>query len=257
MKLKLRTIFLVLTGTAIIYSGCKKAAKTTSDPQLAPQDVASQVALNIDQSLFGGLGFDISGGLSSPTSFAVHTKGKVLQSLTNPDCSLVIDTTMSYTGAANGGSATIAGTFKFSFLCVNNVVSGFTTNDNIIIGLTSPTLNLNYKVAENLTLLSANPLNQNANLSLNGSLNSNGSYQYNTGTKRSGTEVFDYTLTSVIFSPAAGDVVSGKATFNTSGSGPKGVWNYQGTITFLGNHMATVTINGKAYSVNLQTGAVS
>jgi len=64
-------------------------------------------------------------------------------------------------------------------------------------------------------------------------------------------------LTSAIFSPVAGDVISGSATFNTSGSGPKGVWNYQGTITFLGSHMATVTINGKAYKVNLQTGAVS
>ena len=256
MKLKLRSLLLVLAGTAIIYSGCKKAAKTTADPALAPQDVAGQVALNIDQSLFGGLGVDISGGLNAPTDFAVHTKGKVLQTLTNPDCSLLIDATMTYTGAANGGSATIGGTFKFSFSCVNNVVSGFTTNDNLTITLTSPSLNLNYKVAENITLLSANPLNSNANLSINGSLNSNGSYQYNTGTKRSGTEVFDYTLTSVIFSPVAGDVISGTATFNTSGSGPKGVWNYQGTITFTGNHMATVTINGKAYTVNLQTGAV-
>lgn len=257
MKLKLRSLLLVLAGTAIIYSGCKKAAKTTADPQLAPQDVASQVALNIDQSLFGGLGVDISGGLNSPTDFAVHTKGKVLQSLTNPDCTLVIDTTMTFTGAANGGSATIAGTFKFSFSCVNNVVSGFTTNDNLAISLTSPSLNLNYKVAENITLLSANPLNSNANLSINGSLNSNGSYQYNTGTKRSGTLVFNYVLTSVIFSPAAGDVISGTATFNTSGSGPKGVWNAQGTITFTGNHMATVSINGKTYTVNLQTGVVA
>ncbi|HWZ04254.1 MAG TPA: hypothetical protein VNX40_11635 [Mucilaginibacter sp.] len=257
MKLKLRSLLLVLAGTAIIYSGCKKTAKTTADPQLAPQDVASQVALNIDQSLFGGLGVDISGGLNSPGDFAVHTKGKVQQSLANPDCSLLIDTTMSFTGAANGGSATIAGTFKFSFSCANNVVSGFNTNDNLSVTLTSPSLNLNYKVAENLTLLSADPLNPDANLSLNGSLNSNGSYQYNTGTKRSGTEVFDYTLTSVIFSPAAADIVSGTATFNTSGSGPKGVWNYQGTITFLGNHMAKVVINGKSYTVNLQTGAVS
>jgi len=256
MKLKLPSVLLVLAGTAIIYSGCKKAAKTTADPVLAPTDVASQVALNIDQSLFGGLGVDISGGLSSPTSFAVHTKGKVLQSLTNPDCSLVIDTTMSYTGTANGGSATIAGTFKFSFACTNNVVSGFTTNDNLAITLTSPTLNLNYKVAENITLLSPDPTNPDANLTLSGSLNSNGSYQYNTGTKRSGTEIFDYTLTSIILSPTTGDVVSGTATFNTSGTGPKGVWNYQGTITFLGNQTATITINGKAYKVNLDTGVV-
>ena len=137
------------------------------------------------------------------------------------------------------------------------MVSGFSTADNLTIALTSPSLNLSYKVAENLTLASLNYTDPNANLTLNGSLNSSGSYQYNTGSKRSGTEVFDYTLTSVIFSPTLGDVVSGSATFNTSGTGPKGVWNYQGTITFKGNHLAVVVINGNTYNVNLITGAVS
>jgi len=256
MKLKLQAIVLLLAGTAIIYSGCKKTGATTTDPALSTHDVAGQVALNIDQSLFGGLGVDLSGGLNAPTDFAVHSKGKVLQSTTNPDCSLLIDTTETFTGTGNGGSATIGGTFKFSFSCTNNVVSGYTTVDALTVTLNSPSLNLNYKVSENITILSSNPLDANANISINGSLNSNGSYQFNTGTKRSGTEVFNYTLTSAIFSPTAGDVVSGSATFNTSGSGPKGVWDYQGTITFLGNHMATVTISGKAYNVNLQTGAV-
>ena len=257
MKLKLKILSLVAVSSMLIYTACKKTASTPADPALTPSVVAGQVALNIDQSLFGGLGVDLSGGLSSPSTFALHTKGKVLQSLTNPDCSLMVDTTMSFTGSANGGSATIGGTFKFSFACTNNVVSGFTTDDNLTITLNSPTLNLNYKVGENLTLTSLNPTDPNANLSLSGSLNSNGSYQYNTGTKRSGTEVFDYNLTSIIFSPTLGDVVSGSATFNTSGTGPKGVWNYQGTITFQGNHVATVVINGKTYTVNLLTGAVS
>jgi hypothetical protein len=256
MKLKIG-IFALCLGVVFTYSGCKKSASTPADPALSASDVAGQVALNIDQSLFGGLGVDLSGGLSSPTTFAMHTKGKVLQSLTNPDCSLVVDTTMSFTGTANGGSATIGGTFKFSFGCTNNVVSSFTTADNLTITLTSPSLNLSYKVDENLTVASLNPTNANANLTINGSLNSSGSYQYNTGSKRSGTEVFDYTLSSVIFSPTLGDVVSGAATFNTSGTGPKGVWNYQGTIAFQGNHIALVTINGKAYTVNLLTGAVS
>ncbi|MFI5137916.1 MAG: hypothetical protein ACHQIM_08805 [Sphingobacteriales bacterium] len=257
MKRKLIPICLLLAGIAIIYSSCKKTAVAPSGPALAPTVVAGQVALNISQSLFGGFGVDISGGLSAPTTFAAHTSGKVLQSLTNPDCSLLIDTTMSYTGAVNGGSATIAGTFKFSFSCANNVVSGFTTVDTLAISFTSPDSSLTFRVGENLTLLSLNPANPNANLSLNGSLNSNGSYQFLTGTKKSGNEIFDYSLKSLIFSPAAGDIISGSAAFKTSGSGPKGVWNYQGTIVFLGNHLATVTINGKVYNVNLLTGVVS
>jgi hypothetical protein len=106
-------------------------------------------------------------------------------------------------------------------------------------------------------MLSLTPSNPNSNLSLNGTLNSSLTYQINTGTKGSGTETFDYNLTSLILSGATGEVLSGTATFSTTGTGTKGVWNYQGTINFLGNNMATVTINGKAYTVNLQTGAVS
>ncbi|HEY8781167.1 MAG TPA: hypothetical protein VIM16_06105 [Mucilaginibacter sp.] len=254
MKFKLKLFIVLLAGIALTYTACKKSSTNAAGPALSQQDVASQVAINISQSLFGGLGFDISGGLSAPTSFAVHTQGKVLQSLTNPDCGLVIDTTLSYTGTANGGTASISGTVKFSFFCTNNIVSGFTTNDNLTISLASPDLSFTYKVGENLTLTSLNPVDYNSNLSLSGSLTSDGSYVYN---KKSGTSVFNYALTSLIFSPLEGDVVSGSATFNTKGSGPKGVWNYQGTIVFLGNQMAKVTINGTVYTVNLQTGAVS
>ena len=256
MTSKIKILALCL-GLACIYSACKKTASTTADPALTPSDVASQVAVTIDQSLFGSLGVDLSGGLSSASTFEYRTNGKVLQSLTNPDCSLVVDTTLSFSGTANGGSATIGGTYKFSFACVNNVVSGFTTSDNLTIKITSSSLDLNYKVAENLKLASVNPSDANANLSLNGSLTSNAAYTINTGNKGSGTEVFNYTLTSAIFSPTLADVVSGSASFNTSGTGPKGVWSYQGTITFLGNHVATVVINSKTYTVNLLTGVVS
>src|SRR6185437_6824106 len=257
MKFKLKLVLVLLAAIAITYTACKKSGANASGPAFPPQQVAGQVAVTISQSLFGGLGFDISGGLNAPAGFAVHTKGKVLQDLTNPDCSLHVDTTLSFTGAANGGSATISGNVKFDFFCTNNVVTGFATNDNLTISLASPDLSFTYKVAENLTLTSVNPNDPNSNLSLSGSLNSNGSYQYNTGSKKSGTEIFDYTLSSLILNPADADIISGSATFNTQGTGPKGVWNYQGTITFLGNQMADVTISGKVYHVNLQTGAVS
>jgi len=61
----------------------------------------------------------------------------------------------------------------------------------------------------------------------------------------------------LILSPVSGDVVSGTASFTTTGSGVNGSWNYQGTITFLGNQTAKIVINGATYTVDLQTGVVS
>lgn len=277
MKLKLKTFLVLFASIAIVYTACKKSATTPSDPTITPDVVAGQLATNINQSLFGGLGaFDISNGLNAPSTIGVHANSlggglnaagfnqplnaKMTGSFTsvnNIACGLVIDTTLNFSVSSNGSTATINGSYKFNYLCSNSQVSGFTTNDNLTITFASPSLNLSYKVGQNMTLTSLNPTDPNANISLSGSLNSDGSYQYNIGTKRSGTSVFDYTLTSLVISPILGDVVSGNASFNTSGTGPKGVWSYQGTIVFSGNHTATVTISGKAYHVNLQTSVVN
>jgi hypothetical protein len=56
---------------------------------------------------------------------------------------------------------------------------------------------------------------------------------------------------------SSGELISGSADFQTSGTGTNGVWNYTGTITFLGNNQAKVVINGTTYMVNLLTGTVS
>ncbi len=274
MKLKLK-LCLLFIGIAVAFTACKKSASNPST--LAPKDVATQVALNVSQSLFGGLGVDLSNGLDAPSSFAVNprggglggprslsavhnkniSRGSVLAGLANPDCGLVVDTTLNFSDTSNGSATSIAGSYGFSFTCTNNVVSGFNTRDNLTISFSNASVSFTYKVAENLTLLSLNPSIDDSNLSIKGSLASNGSYQYLTGTKKSGSEVFNYTLSSLIYSPATGNIVSGSAAFTTTGSGPNGTWNYQGTITFLGNQMAKVTINGTAYNVNLQTGVVS
>jgi hypothetical protein len=274
MKLNLKVFLVLFTGVAIAYTACKKSNTTPADPSVTADVVAGQMATNLNQSLFGGLGaFDLSDGLSAPTNIGVHSSnvgGGLTAGFTQPlnakmtgsfsstaTCGLAIDTTVNFSMTSNGSTAAIKGSMKFNYLCTNSLPSGFTTNDNLTITLASPSINLSYNVGEIMTVTSTDPTNYNANISVTGSLNSDGSYHYNTGTKRSGTSVFDYTLTSLVISPVLGDVVSGNASFNTSGTGPKGVWSYKGTIVFNGNHTATVTISGKVYHVNLQTGAVS
>lgn len=258
MKQKTRILLPALAVLVLFYTACKKSSVTAAGPSLAPKAVAGQVALNISQSLFGGFGaFDVSGGVNAPSSFAVHTSGKTLDDLTDPQCGTVVDTTVSFSGNIYGITTSIAGHINFVYSCTSGVLSGFTTDDNITIAMADSNVNLTYKVAEKMTLQSLNPTNPDANLSISGALNSNLAYQYTTGTKKSGTEVFNYTLNALTIDPLAQDISGGTATFSTNGSGPKGVWNYQGTIVFKGNHTATVTINGAVYTVNLQTEAVS
>jgi len=259
MKSRLKLLSAILVFSALLYTACKKTSSTSSGPTLTQPQVASQVALNIYQSLFGGLaGVDLSGGINSASTFAVHHGGKAINDLSDPTCGLSVDTTIKSSFSIGDSSISINGRVQFGFACTNGIISSFTTNDNVAIGFTSPSLKLSYQVAENLTVTALDPSNYYSNVELDGSLNSSGSYQNLTGNKGSGTTLFDYTLKKVIAAgDGSGDVLSGTATFNTQGTGPRGVWNDQGTITFEGNFTALVNMNGKTFTVNLQTGATN
>jgi hypothetical protein len=250
---KLKIFAGLLICSTVFYSACKKSSSTSSDPALTPSQVADAVAVNISGSLFGSTGaFDVSEGLNAPTEFAV--KGKVLQD-TDPECGLAVDTTVSVTSSGDGETASVSGTLKFNFGCTNGVVTSYTTSDNVSISLKTSSLDFTYKVGEAFTLALTNVADPTSNLSLTGTLGSSGSYQLLTGNKGAGTQVFNYTLNSLIISQNGAGIVSGSASFTTSGTGPQGVWSYSGTITFNNNQTATVTISGKAYTVNLATGA--
>jgi hypothetical protein len=75
--------------------------------------------------------------------------------------------------------------------------------------------------------------------------------------KSTTTESYSYNFTTPLSIDSSGDIVSGAATFTTSGSSAAGKWNYSGTVTFLGNYNVKIVINGTSYNVNLQTGVVS
>lgn len=261
MKLKLLLTIILLAGMAVIYSACKKSETAAQGPALTAPQVASQVALDITSDLFGGYGgLDFSGGLEAPTGFGAkqQTQGRLLHDLSNPFCGLVIDTALNATVTAGTDSTlSVSGHIYFAFSCTNDNVTGFTTRDNLNISISTPRLSIVSKINENLTLAAIDPINDNSKLSMNGTLSSSGTYNYKTA-KKSGTRSFNYVLTQLILDPDNdGDIISGSASFITKGTGSNGSWSYSGTITFLGDHKAKVTINGKTYNVDLQTGATS
>ncbi|MDB5134213.1 MAG: hypothetical protein JWP37_816 [Mucilaginibacter sp.] len=267
MKLKLRLIPVLLIGVALMYTACKKL--NDGSPQTLPaKTVSSQVALNLSQVLYGGFGaFDISGGLNAPAGLGVTrqklalrlNKGRKINDLGGDiTCGMSVDTSLNYTEAIDATSqATIAGSIKFTFLCTNGVPSGFNVTDNFNVGETTPQVAATYNLTENLILQTLNPNDENANISFSGTFGLSDNIANKTGSKQTTTETYNYTFTSVLLSPVDAGIISGSATFSTKGNNASGTWNCSGTIVFLGNNLAKITINGTAYTVNLQTGTVS
>ena len=261
MKLKFRLILALLVTIAIGYTACKKATNTpTTAATITPKAMASEVALNLVSTLNGGAfgGFNASNGLQAPSKLVINRyKGRRISDLGDVLCGSSFDTTFAATPFTGGGvSGSVSGSLKYVFSCTNGVLSGFNTIDNLNVTETTSQVTGSFKIDENLTLVSTNPSANDSGFKLSGTMNYSGTFSLLTGAKQSGTSSFDYTFTSLVYD-ADGNILSGSATFNTKGTGSTGTWAYQGSITFLGNGKATITINGTGYNVDLTTGLVS
>ena len=260
MKIKLSLIAVLLAGTVFTFTSCKKSSNNSSGPALTGKQVASQIALNLNQTLYGGFGgFSVANGLNAPGTLGVvkTQNGLKVNSTGDPLCGTIADTTINVTATDNGVAASVKGDIKFAFVCTNGVLSGFNTTDNLAITESNADLAVSFKLIEDLTMAAVDLTGNNPDVTLNGSMSMGGSYTNKTGSsKGSGSLNYSYTFKSITID-ASGSIISGSATFATSGTGPNGVWNYTGSITFLAGNKANIVINGTSYNVDLQTGAVS
>ncbi|HTE01520.1 MAG TPA: hypothetical protein VK668_19670 [Mucilaginibacter sp.] len=266
MKLKIKVLFALLAGTALIYAGCKKL-DDGSPGTVTPKEVSSQVALNIAQTLYNGFGvFSVSDGINGPSGLGLSREklalklnhGRKINDLDGDiTCGLSIDTTLNETYTGDDGSQfSISGPFSISFTCTNGNPSGIHVFNNLNISESTTQLAATYKLAEDLTLQAVNPQSDQSDISLSGTLGFSDNVTLKTGSKASTAETFNYKYTSIIIN-TNGDLASGSATFSTKGTNASGTWNYSGTVVFLGNNKVKITINGTVYNVDLQTGVVS
>jgi hypothetical protein len=267
MKFKLKLIPVLLIGIALVYTACKKSDGGASQT-LDSKTVSSQIALNLAATLYNGYGaFSITDGLNAPSNLGVDrnkirlnmTKGRLSVNSLGDDitCGLVVDTTLNFSSNTNGVQVSVAGSIKFTFLCTNNTPSGFSMLNDLTVTESDSQTSGTVKLNENLTLQSVNPQDDNSKITMGGTLALSDNI-LNKSSKKTYSDSYNYTLTSLLIDPNTdGDIISGSATFATKGNNASGSWNYSGTITFLGNHKVKITINGTAYNVDLNTGAVS
>jgi len=90
---------------------------------------------------------------------------------------------------------------------------------------------------------------------INGVYKRAGSFASKVDTAKHGSDNINITITNLTLKRPGRFIESGSATISITGSTPKhGAFSYTGTVVFNGNGTATVTINGTAYNINLNTG---
>ena len=238
MKFRSKLTIMLLIGVVLFYMACKKmnspVAQNQSQNTVGADMISKQVALSLQKSLYG---LYVGGRIKTPRA-----------GVPNPACGLTVDSVLNFNTTANDTVSHTNGRIIFIFNCTNGQPSGYSATDSLNVTGTATGFSFTSNSVQNYTIMSLNPTN--TLLSVNGSIIAYVDITYTAPATKPTADSTTYTLTGLTINVANNyDVTAGTATFVTTGSTNSGPWNYTGTIAFLGNHMANITINGKVYPV--------
>jgi hypothetical protein len=262
MKLTIKFFLAILISIICLYAACKKTTSTVINNNAI--SLSSQVAVNLYKVLAGKFGgATINGG-------KVFSHNNLTINALNSLCGYRVDTIYSYKTILGDTTQLYVGHYKFIYTCSANTVDGYITVDSMSLAESGTRFANSYKVAQNYTVKTLNTNYQ--LLSVDGTITT-ANYTSVLNTAHAVVQYHDLNTTynlqgvKVDITTGAADMTTGTATFNATQADLTSTLinatssGYNGTITFLGNHKARVTIHIGADTstlvVNLVTGAVS
>jgi hypothetical protein len=262
------TRMLLLLAVVYCYTSCKKGAiKPVDKNNIDYAALSKQIALNLVQSISGKYGgTDINEGIKAPSHIASNHSGPVLFSV-NPLCGYTIDTTYNTIATAGDTAKTFFGNFKFVYTCSTSTPDGYMVHDSLINTEKGSLFNNKFTTAQDYTVKA---LDQTYKLvSMDGHLFSLVETAVLTGgnTVSHNNTYIGYKLQGLKVDVSGGtaDIISGTALLNVTIDRQDKGWpdsiitTTLGTLEYLGNHMAKLTLTppNKSYLVNLLTGEVT
>ncbi len=266
MKPSLKLIpVLLICASVLVYTACKtNAVKPTVKTTSNVKSISSQIALNLYASITGKFGgTNIKDGIKAPSSFS-H-RGPAINTL-NSLCGYIIDTVYNSSIPGVDTTKTFTGEFKFIYTCSASTVDGYTVYDSLKNVANGAAFMDTALVVQSYLVKASDPSFK--TFSINGYIKS---YIDNLtpGTPAQFNLLSSsYGLSGLTVDNTSGtpDVTTGTAKFSTTATsqgstGGPVTASYTGTIVFLGNHMATLTVTTGGityvYTANLLTGVLS
>ena len=251
-KAYIKPIIPIMLCVLMIYSSCRKDSTTAPSNQTTTNAaLSSQIALNVSKSLsgtFGGVNLNDGVNVSVDGHLGPHYACGCTNS--NPLCGFVTDSLVNYNNKVVDTTWHTGGNLKFYFNCVNGKLSGYTAFDSLMTTKTTPQSVSTYQVQQYYTIVALDSAKNFIGVNGTNEIVTRVTYTNGSPSDLSGAS---YKLSNLKIDVVHSDILSGTATFVSYGSN----WDINGTITFLGNHMADITMGGKVYHTNLQTGKVS
>lgn len=244
MKFKSIAAIALTALTVGLYSSCTKDVTKTTNTTSTDEAIATQIATNLYKSFNATIASDNNfSGVPAGNSVV---NGKKVNELT---CGQLIEQPFDNTYAQGDTKDVMKGLNKFVVSCENNQPNGYTyTGEYVNTGFSAYLSSYNNTVKEHYTLKVTN----NNIMTVNGTQVS--TYDYTT--KKDGERMVQnntYNLKNLTIngSTKPKDITGGTAEYISKGNNAGRDFNFTGTITYLGNHKATITFNGKSKDIEI------
>jgi hypothetical protein len=146
--------------------------------------------------------------------------------------------------------------YNYMVNCVNNVQDNLTANVINNGSFDAPNLSTVNTASSAINLASLS--GSGATYTLNGTYQSQGSFQTFDETQLSGSNTISFTISSLVINKSSRNIVSGTATVSISGTVKnKNTFSYGGTLIFTSTNTAILVLEGISYSINLTTAEVT
>jgi hypothetical protein len=241
------TNFLKIPAIALLLGlgACSKNNSDNANASISSDDAATIMA----NSMSSG-----SGGLAS-ASVDVEVNAQ-LTFTANPGCGGTKTYNFSHSSPSGAAvSYSYAFNYTYTLNCVNNVPDNVSSSATSTGSYDGP--NLSSTDSGTSTFNVGGFAQSSSAYNLSGEYKRTGSFTQKTGNMYKGSSNVDIVLSSLTIPKTGGTIASGSANFTLSGSTTNGSFNFNGTITFIGNNQANLTLNGTVYAVNLLTGTAT
>lgn len=268
MKFTFRGIAAVLVCSVFAYTACKKLDGVKSPTSTIPQEqrVAALVAADMTTSFAGANGgVNLNEGIKLPSELTFAIPGGQHQlDQVNSLCGFTVDTTINELTKVKGSYARVKGKFIFEFTCsdTSSYPDGYIVTTDLTSTGNNDTTKYDFSLDQHYVVQSLD--RQDTLVSLNGTMTSYVKYllkpapglDTNATKQQFAKQVYKF-KNLVIDVPQNLDITQGTATFTSIGYNAYGSWDFTGSIQYLGDHMAIITINGKQYRANLITDVIT
>jgi hypothetical protein len=238
----------VMACAVMLYSSCRKSdmlpplnkpAQTNTSTKPANDALSKQIVANLAHSLGGSYG--------STSMMSIHNNSNA-----GLLCGLFTDSLVNVDGNQGDTVSHKGGEITFAFNCTNGKPSGYTAFDSLATTRSLPNGWYQfYYIRQAYTIKCLE--NGNEFIGVDGD---NYFYQYMklhaydpADTKLyTDIESCHFVLSNLKIDVIQKDILSGTATFTATGQD----WHVDGTVNFVGNHIADVTIDGTVYHIDIR-----